>query len=115
VVLQRGANNAHREEISSLRKFINIIRIIKSRRLRWVGHAARIREKRNSYRILVGRRYRDILFVVAVFEAFTCTNSRKLKFAAYHMVNELRLNMAQDTLSFRNESTNTSTFLFSVL
>jgi hypothetical protein len=32
----------------------NIIRTIKSRRMRWAGHVARIGEKRNAYRILVG-------------------------------------------------------------
>jgi hypothetical protein len=31
----------------------NIIRMIKSRRVRWAGHVARIGEKRNAYRILV--------------------------------------------------------------
>jgi hypothetical protein len=30
------------------------IRMIKSRKMRWAGHVARIREKRNAYRILVG-------------------------------------------------------------
>jgi hypothetical protein len=30
------------------------IRVIKSRMMRWVGHIARMREKRNSYRIFVG-------------------------------------------------------------
>jgi hypothetical protein len=29
--------------------------MIKSRRMRWVGHVARIGEKRNAYRILVGK------------------------------------------------------------
>jgi hypothetical protein len=33
----------------------NIIRVIKSRIMRWVGHVARMGEKRVSYRILVGR------------------------------------------------------------
>jgi hypothetical protein len=33
----------------------NIIRIIKSRRIRWAGHVARMGEKRNAYRILVGK------------------------------------------------------------
>jgi hypothetical protein len=33
----------------------NIIRMIKSRRLRWVGHVARTGEKSNAYRILVGK------------------------------------------------------------
>jgi hypothetical protein len=32
-----------------------IIRIIKSRRMRWTGHVARVGEKRNAYRILVGK------------------------------------------------------------
>jgi hypothetical protein len=32
-----------------------LIRIIKSRRMRWVGHIARIGEKRNAYRLLVGK------------------------------------------------------------
>jgi hypothetical protein len=31
----------------------NIIRMIKSRGMRWAGHAARMGEKRNAYRILV--------------------------------------------------------------
>jgi hypothetical protein len=33
----------------------SIIRVIKSRRMRWAGHAARMREWRNAYRILVGK------------------------------------------------------------
>jgi hypothetical protein len=33
----------------------NIIRMIKSRRMRWAGHVTRIGEKRNAYRILVGK------------------------------------------------------------
>jgi hypothetical protein len=32
----------------------SIIRIIKSRRMRWAGHVARMGEKKNSYRLLVG-------------------------------------------------------------
>jgi hypothetical protein len=34
-------------------KYIYIY-IIKSRRMRWAGHVARMGEKRNAYRILVG-------------------------------------------------------------
>jgi hypothetical protein len=34
---------------------VSIIRIIKSRRIRWAGHEARMGEKRNAYRILVGK------------------------------------------------------------
>jgi hypothetical protein len=33
----------------------NIIRVIKSRRMKWVGHVARMGEGRDAYRILVGR------------------------------------------------------------
>jgi hypothetical protein len=33
----------------------SIIIIIKSRRMRWAGHVALVREKRNAYRILVGK------------------------------------------------------------
>jgi hypothetical protein len=33
----------------------NIIRIIKSRRMRWVGHVARTGGKKNAYRLLVGK------------------------------------------------------------
>jgi hypothetical protein len=41
-----------------IRSFVtspSIIRIIKSRMMRWAGHVARIGEKRNAYRILVGK------------------------------------------------------------
>jgi hypothetical protein len=31
----------------------SIIRIIKSRRMRWASHVARMEEKRNAYRLLV--------------------------------------------------------------
>jgi hypothetical protein len=34
----------------------SIIRIMKSRRMRWAGHVARMGEKRNAYRLLVGKR-----------------------------------------------------------
>jgi hypothetical protein len=34
---------------------LSIIRIIKSRRMRWAGHVARMGEKRNVYRLLVGK------------------------------------------------------------
>jgi hypothetical protein len=33
----------------------SIIRIIKSRRMRWAGHVARMEKKRNAYRLLVGK------------------------------------------------------------
>jgi hypothetical protein len=45
----------HNEELHNLHFSPNIIRMIKSRRLRWAGHVAPMGETRNAYRILVGK------------------------------------------------------------
>ncbi|KAJ4430978.1 hypothetical protein ANN_19571 [Periplaneta americana] len=45
----------HNTELHILYSSPGIIRNIKSRRLRWVGHVARMGESRNAYRVLVGR------------------------------------------------------------
>jgi hypothetical protein len=45
----------HNEELNDLYSSPNIIRVIKSRRMRWAGHVARMGEERVAYRILVGR------------------------------------------------------------
>jgi hypothetical protein len=45
----------HNEELHNLYSSPSIIRMIKSRRVRWAGHVARMGEKRNSYGILVGK------------------------------------------------------------
>jgi hypothetical protein len=45
----------HNEELNDLYSSSNIIRVIKSRRMRWTGRVARMGEKRGAYRILVGR------------------------------------------------------------
>jgi hypothetical protein len=45
----------HNDELHSLYSSPNIVRVIKSRRMRWAGHVARMREGRGFYRILVGR------------------------------------------------------------
>jgi hypothetical protein len=45
----------HNEELHNLYSSPSIIRIIKSRMMRWAGHVARVGEKRNAYRILVGK------------------------------------------------------------
>jgi hypothetical protein len=45
----------HNEELRNLYASPSIIRIIKSRRMRWAGHVARMGEKRNAYRLLVGK------------------------------------------------------------
>jgi hypothetical protein len=44
----------HNEELRDLYSSPSIIRIIKSRRMRWAGHVARM-VKRNAYRLLVGK------------------------------------------------------------
>jgi hypothetical protein len=43
----------HNEELHDLYSSPSMIRIIKSRRMRWADHVARIGEKRNAYRLLV--------------------------------------------------------------
>jgi hypothetical protein len=45
----------HNEELHNLYSSPNIIRMIKSRRMRWTGHVARVGETRNAYRIFVGK------------------------------------------------------------
>jgi hypothetical protein len=45
----------HNDELHSLYSSSNIIRVIKSRRMRWAGHVARMVEGRDVYRVLVGR------------------------------------------------------------
>ena len=45
----------HNEELNDLYCSPNIIRVIKSRRMRWAGHVARMGERRGLCRVLVGR------------------------------------------------------------
>jgi hypothetical protein len=45
----------HNDELHSLYSSPNIVRVIKSRRMRWEGHVARMEEGRGVYRNLVGR------------------------------------------------------------
>jgi hypothetical protein len=45
----------HNEELHKLYSSPNIIRQIKSRRMKWVGHVAHMGEGRNVYRVLVGK------------------------------------------------------------
>jgi hypothetical protein len=46
--------NLHNDELHSLYS-LNIVKVIKSRRMRWAGHVARMGEGRGVYRVLVGR------------------------------------------------------------
>jgi hypothetical protein len=45
----------HNEELRDLYSSPSIIRIIKPRRMRWAGHVARMGDKINAYRLLVGK------------------------------------------------------------
>ena len=45
----------HNEELNDLYSSTNIVRAIKSRRMRWAGHVAHMGKKRGVYRVLVGK------------------------------------------------------------
>ena len=49
----RGVKKLHNEEFNDLYCSSNIARVIKSRRMRWAGHVAGIRERRDVYSVLV--------------------------------------------------------------
>ena len=42
-------------ELNGLYSSPNIVRVIKSRRMRWAGHVARMGEERGAYKVLVGK------------------------------------------------------------
>jgi hypothetical protein len=45
----------HNDELHSLYSSLNIVRVIKSRKMRWARHVDRMGEGRGVYRVLVGR------------------------------------------------------------
>jgi hypothetical protein len=45
----------HNEGLHYFLSSPSIIRMVKSRRMKWAGHVAHMGEKRNTYRILVGK------------------------------------------------------------
>jgi hypothetical protein len=51
----KSCRKLHNDELHSLHYSPNFVKVIKSRRMRWAGHVARMGEGRNVYRILVGR------------------------------------------------------------
>jgi hypothetical protein len=56
--IARGLNQATgftNDELHDLYSSPNIVRVIKSRRMRWAAHVARMGEGRGAYRVLVGR------------------------------------------------------------
>ena len=45
----------HNEELNDLYFLPNIVRVVKSRRMNWAGHVARMGEGRGVHRVLVGK------------------------------------------------------------
>ena len=45
----------HNEELNELYSLPNVVRVVKSRRMRWAGHVARMGEDRGAHRMLVGK------------------------------------------------------------
>jgi hypothetical protein len=45
----------HNEEMNDLYSLANIMRVVKSRRMRWAEHVARMGEDRGMHRVLVGK------------------------------------------------------------
>jgi len=45
----------HNEELNDLCSLLSIVRVVKSRRMRWAGHVARMGEDRGVHRVLVGK------------------------------------------------------------
>ena len=45
----------HNEELNDLYSSHNIVRVIKSRRMRWAAHVVRMGEERGLYRVLLGK------------------------------------------------------------
>ena len=53
--VRREWRKLHNEELYDLYSSPNIVRVIKSRKMRWTGHVARMEERRGVYRVLVGK------------------------------------------------------------
>jgi hypothetical protein len=49
----------HNEELNDLYNLPNIVRVVKSGRMRWAGHVARMGEDRGVHRVLVGKPPRE--------------------------------------------------------
>jgi hypothetical protein len=50
-----GWRKLHNEELPKFNSSPNMIKMMKSRSMGWTGHVAHMGEKRNAYRILVGK------------------------------------------------------------
>ena len=51
--MNRDWRRLHNKELHSLYRSTNIVRVIKSRRLRWASHVARITQGRSTFTILI--------------------------------------------------------------
>jgi len=54
-MVTREWRRLHNEELNDLYSSPNIIQVIKSRRMKWVGHVAHMGERRGACRVLVGK------------------------------------------------------------
>ena len=55
IIILGVCRRLHNEELLSLYRSPNIVRVIKSRRLRWACHVTRIEEGRRAFKILTGK------------------------------------------------------------
>jgi hypothetical protein len=62
-----GCRILHKEELQNFHTSPSIIRLSKSRRMRWAGHVAVMEEMRNSYRILMGKPVRKRPLVRTIY------------------------------------------------
>ena len=53
--VRREWRKLHNEELSDLYSLPNVVRVVKSRRMRWAGHVACMGEGRGVHRVLVGK------------------------------------------------------------
>jgi hypothetical protein len=51
----RERRKLHNEELNDLYSSPNVVRVMKSRRMRWAGNVARMWARRGVYRVLVGK------------------------------------------------------------
>jgi hypothetical protein len=58
--LDARGRNLHNEEFHNWYALPNVIMIVKSRSKRWAEHVACVGEKKNSYRVMVGKSERKI-------------------------------------------------------